>query len=186
TRLANERTKCVLLVHYQGVAADMDQIGAEAHSNGVKLLEDCAEAVNVSYKGKPVGTMGDIATFSFQYHKFMTSGEGGMVACNDPNLYERSVRMHDIGQMRPVHAAIKKPSGPAFSGDQYRMTELCAAMALAQFRKLDALKAHCRKMSGRIMDQIKDLSGITPRRIPDPAGDTGFEIYVSLPSKDLA
>src|SRR3989442_1990924 len=116
----------------------------------------------------------------------MTSGEGGMVACMDPTLYERAVRFHDIGQVRTVHADIKKPTVPSFVGDQFRMTELCAAMALAQLRKVDFIKAHCRQMSARILDKIKDLSGITPRRIPDPAGDTGFEIYLSLPTKELA
>ncbi|MEA2735452.1 MAG: hypothetical protein QOE14_1903, partial [Humisphaera sp.] len=116
----------------------------------------------------------------------MTSGEGGMVATNDPTLYERAVRFHDLGLVRPYHAAIKKPSVPAFAGDQFRMTELTAAMALAQLRKVDFIKQHCRKISARIMDGIKNLSGVTPRKIPDPAGDTGFEIYLSLPTKDLA
>ncbi len=186
TRLRSDRTKAVLLVHYQGVAADLDKILAEAHSNGVRVLEDCAEAVGARYKGKSVGTCGDIAIFSFQYHKFMTSGEGGMVAVNDPTLYERAVRFHDIGQMRAYHVNIKKPSVPAFVGDQFRMTELCAAMALAQLRKVDFIKDHCRRLSARVMEQIKGLPGIRPRRIPDPAGDTGFEIYLALPSKELA
>src|SRR5438874_4088424 len=127
TRLATPRTKAVLLVHYQGVAADLDKTIAEAHSNGIKVLEDCAEAVGATYKGKSVGTWGDIAIFSFQYHKFMTSGEGGMVATQDPTLYERAVRFHDIGQMRQYHVDIKKPAVPSFAGDQFRMSELCAA-----------------------------------------------------------
>ena len=64
---------------FQGVAADLDAITRECHSHGLKLLEDCAEAVGATYHGKSVGTYGDCAIFSFQYHKFMTSGEGGMV-----------------------------------------------------------------------------------------------------------
>src|SRR5262249_19540054 len=118
TRLCTPATKAVLLVHFQGVAADLDKITAEAHSNRVKVLEDCAEAVGATYHGKSVGQYGDIAIFSFQYHKFMTSGEGGMVACNDGALYERAVRFHDVGQVRPYHAAIRKPSEKAFTGDQ--------------------------------------------------------------------
>jgi 8-amino-3,8-dideoxy-alpha-D-manno-octulosonate transaminase len=186
TRLCTPRTKAVMVIHFQGVSADMEKISAEAHSNGIKVLEDCAEAVGATYQGKSVGQVGDIAIFSFQYHKFMTSGEGGMVACNDGTLYERAVRFHDIGQMRTIHASIKKPSVPSFAGDQFRMTELCAAMALAQLRKVDTIKNHCRKLSARILDQIKDLKGLTPRRIPDPTGDTGFEIYLSLPNTELA
>ena len=186
SRLVTPRTKCVIVIHFQGVAADMEKLSAEAHSHGLHLLEDCAEAVGATYKGKSVGTYGEIAIFSFQYHKFMTSGEGGMVATNDPVLYERSVRFHDIGMVRPHHSQIVKPAVPAFAGSQFRMTELCAAMALAQLRKVDFIKAHCRRMSARIMEQIKDLKGLAPRRIPDPSGDTGFEIYLSLPTKELA
>src|SRR3954454_25398111 len=91
TRLRTDKTKVALVVHYQGVSADMEKIAAEAHSNGIKILEDCAEAVGAMYKGQSVGLVGDIAIFSFQYHKFMTSGEGGMVATADPALYERAV-----------------------------------------------------------------------------------------------
>lgn len=186
SRLVTPRTKAVLLVHYQGVAADLEQVKNECHSHGVALLEDCAEAVGATFRGKSVGTYGDCAIFSFQYHKFMTSGEGGMFATIDPTLYERAVRFHDIGLVRPYHAAIKKPTIPAFSGDQFRMTELTAAMALAQLRKVDFIRQHCRRISARVMDGIKGLSGLTPRKIPDPAGDTGFEIYLSLPSRELA
>lgn len=186
TRLRNDNTKAVLVVHYQGASADMDKIAAEAHSNGLKVLEDCAEAVGATYHGKSVGLVGDIAIFSFQYHKFMTSGEGGMVCTADSDLYERAVRFHDLGQVRAFHGNIKKPSLPAFSGDQFRMTELCAAMALAQLRKVDQIKGHCRKLSARILDQVKDLKELQPRRIPDATGDTAFEIYMSLPSKQLA
>ena len=186
SRLMTPRTKAVLLIHFQGVAADLEAITRECHSHGIKLLEDCAEAVGATYRGKSVGTYGDCAIFSFQYHKFMTSGEGGMFSTADPTLYERAVRFHDLGLVRPYHAAIKKPSVPAFSGDQFRMTELTAAMALAQLRKVDFIKQHCRRMSAKIMAGIKDLSGFTQRKIPDPTGDTGFEIYLSLPTKDLA
>jgi 8-amino-3,8-dideoxy-alpha-D-manno-octulosonate transaminase len=186
TRLVTPKTKAVLLVHFQGVAADLDRIVTEARKHKLKVLEDCAEAVGATYHGKSVGTFGDIAIFSFQYHKFMTSGEGGMVACSDPVLYERAVRFHDIGQVRAYHAAIVEPTQPAFSGDQFRMTELAAAMALAQLRKVDFIKQHCRRLAGRIMERISDLKDLVPRRIPDPSGDTGFEIYLSLPGKALA
>jgi len=185
-RLANKNTKAVLVVHYQGVAADMDKLIPEARAAGIKVLEDCAEAIGASYKGKPVGTMGDIASFSFQYAKIMTSGEGGMVMTNDPILYERSVRMHDIGQVRGFHTQFIKPQVPAFAGSQFRMTELQGAMALAQFRKVDRIKSHCRHIEERIVSQISDLKSISLRRIPDPQGDTGFEIYMYLPSKDEA
>src|SRR3954454_8349572 len=141
-RLKTPRTKAVLLVHYQGVAAELDKLVPECRAADVRLLEDCAEAMGATYHGRPVGTFGDIATFSFQHNKFMTSGEGGMIATNDAALYERSVRMHDLGQMRPYHAQIAAPQVPAFSGSQFRMSELTAAVALAQLRKVDAIRGH--------------------------------------------
>jgi len=185
-RLANKNTKAVLIVHYQGVSADMNQLLPEARAAGIKVLEDCAEAVGATYHGKPVGTMGDIGTFSFQFHKFMTCGEGGMVITNDPILYERSVRMHDIGQVRPFHTQFIQPQVPAFSGSQFRMTELQAAMALAQFRKALPMKDRCREMQAKILAKISNLSGIAIRHIPDPSGDSGFEIYMSLPTMEKA
>src|SRR5205085_2919185 len=120
-RLANKNTKCVCVLHYQGVAADMDALLSEARDAGIKVLEDCAQSASASYHGKKIGSMGDIGCFSFQHNKVMTSGEGGAVTTNDPVLYERCVRMHDIGQVRPYHAAIVAPTQSAFSGSQYRM-----------------------------------------------------------------
>ncbi len=179
-RLRTRRTKAVLVVHYQGVAADMEPLMAEASRAEIKVVEDCAESPGASYFGKKVGAIGDVGTFSFQYHKSITSGKGGMVTTGDPILYERAVRMHDLGQMRPYHHRIIAPTQPAFSGSQFRMSELHAAVALAQLRKLDRLHSHCRRMRDRLMAKIADLPGLEFRRIPDPSGDMGFETYILL------
>lgn len=186
TRLSTPRTKAVIIVHYQGIAADLDALLPEARAAGIRVLEDCAESPGASLEGKRVGTMGDIGTFSFQYHKPMTCGEGGMVVTDDALLYERAVRMHDIGQMRPYHQQFVYPQEPSFSGSQFRMTELQAAVALAQLRKLDAAKAQCRRVRDRIMSQITDLPGIEFRRIPDSEGDWGLEIYLYLQNREQA
>lgn len=185
-RLRTPRTKAVMVIHYQGVSADMDPICAEARKAGLKVIEDCAESPGVTYRGKRVGSIGDIGTYSFQYAKSMTSGEGGMVVTSDPRLYERSVRMHDLGLFRPYHEQLLKPREPRFSGSQFRMSELAAAVALAQLRKLDGLRARCRAAQDRILAKIRDLPGLEFRHIPDPSGDTGFEIYFWLKTPDLA
>ena len=109
-----------------------------------------------------------------------------MVVTNDPLLYERAVRMHDLGQLRPHHRQILSPREPAFCGSQFRMTELSAAVALAQSRKLGRVRSHCRKLQRRIMARIVKLPGLTFRRIPDPSGDSGFEIYFWLKTKQSA
>lgn len=185
-RLSTARTKAVIVVHYQGVAADMEPLLHEAKNAGLKVLEDCAESAGAIYHGKRVGSWGDIGIFSFQYQKSMTSGEGGMVVTSDPLLYERAVRMHDIGQVRGYHQQFIQPQVPAFCGSQFRMTELQAAMALAQLRKLDSVRTHCRNLQSKIVKEIQNLPKLEMRRIPDPQGDSGIEIYFLLPSTQHA
>ena len=182
TRLASPRTKAALVVHYQGVAADMDAIGDAARAAGIAVLEDCAESAGASYHGRPVGSIGDIGTFSFQARKVITAGEGGLITTNSPSIYERAVRMSDVGQYRKFHEQLHPASGTVFSGSNYRMSELTAAVALAQFRRLPTMIAHLRALRGRLMAAIKGLPGVTFRRIPDAEGDLGFETYLYLPS----
>lgn len=186
TRLANERTKAVSVVHFQGSPANMEPLLMEARAANIKVIEDCAQSCGASYRGRRVGSWGDIGTFSFQYQKTITSGEGGMVAMRDPELYERAVRMHDLGLVRPHHAAVVAPHGPMFSGGQFRISELQAAMALAQLRKLDTIRAHCRALRDRILSQIADLKQLELRKVADAEGESGFEIYLNLPSAELA
>ena len=186
TRLSNERTKAVSVVHFQGSPAAMEPILAEAKAANIKVIEDCAQSCGALYKGQRVGSFGDVGTFSFQYSKTMTSGEGGMVALHDPELYERAVRMHDIGLMRSYHAGIVKPQGPMFSGGQFRISEMQAAMGLAQLRKLDKIRAHCRALRDRILSQISDLEKLELRAVADADGESGIEIYLNLPDPLVA
>jgi len=188
TRLKTERTKAVLVVHYQGIAADMDALLAEADAAGIALLEDCAQSVGASYKGKAVGSMGTVGTYSFQYNKTVTSGEGGMVVTDDPLLYERAVRISDLGLVRAFHLGVLdgQTQVPMFAGGNFRLTELQAAVALAQIRKLDGLVAHCRDLKRRILDRVAGLPGLTPRPAADPDGDQPIELYFSLPTPELA
>ncbi|HTX54188.1 MAG TPA: DegT/DnrJ/EryC1/StrS family aminotransferase [Candidatus Baltobacteraceae bacterium] len=186
TRLSTPATKAVLVVHYQGVPADMDAIMAAARGAGIKVLEDCAESAGARYHGHPVGVIGDVGTFSLQARKVVTAGEGGIVVTNDPRLYERAVRMSDVGQYRAFHEKLCPGVGPAFSGGNYRMSELSGAVALAQWRRLPTMIARLRRLRARLMKQIGKLPGMAFRRIPDPSGDLGFETYLYLPSAAAA
>jgi dTDP-4-amino-4,6-dideoxygalactose transaminase len=184
-RLRTPRTKAVLVVHFQGVAADLDALLAEARTAGIALLEDCAESPGAGYRGRRVGTYGDIAIFSSQQQKTITSGEGGLVVTNHPRLYERAVRMHDLGQYRDFHARQVPANEPAFCGSQFRMSELTGAVALAQWRKVDRIREHCRGLSLRLREQIAGLRGVQLRRIPDPDGESGFETYFWVATPEL-
>ena len=99
-------TKAIIPSHLSGTVADMDAIMAIAREHNLKVLEDSAEAIGASYKGKRTGSLGDIGIFSFQTAKMMTSGEGGCVITNDPAIYERAVRFHDLGGVRPVFRTV--------------------------------------------------------------------------------
>ncbi len=185
-RLATPRTRAVLVVHYQGAAADMTPIVQAAHRHGMFVIEDCAEAPGASYRGRRVGTWSDVAIFSFQHNKPMTAGEGGMLVTRDARLYERAVRMHDLGQFRSHHEGLSASREPAFSGAQYRMSELTAAVALAQFRKVDAIAAHCRALHQHIRAAVGNPADLEWRPVADPAGDFGFELYFYLPTPERA
>ena len=183
-RLRTPRTKAILVVHFQGVPADMTAIMAAAAKEKLAVLEDCAESVGASYRGRVVGTIGDIGTFSFQSRKLVTAGEGGMVITNNPRLYERSVRMSDVGQYRAHHEKIHAAQETAFSGSNYRMSELTAAVALAQYRRLPRMVSHLRALRQRLVEGLGDLPEVKFRRVPDPSGDLGFETYLFLKSAE--
>ena len=177
-RLVTPRTKAVSVIHYQGVAVEMDKIVHAAHRKGLFVVEDCAQSLGATYRGRQIGSWGDVSIYSFQYNKTATCGEGGMVVTRDQRIYERAVRFHDLGNYRPFHAGIVAAREPAFAGGQFRMSEISAAVALAQVRKVDMMKAHCRKLQTRVLTRVTGLKGINLRRIPDPEGDFGFEIYL--------
>ena len=184
-RLATPRTRAVIVVHYQGVAAAMEPIMHEAHRRGIYVVEDCAQSLGTRYRGRQVGSWGDISTYSFQNNKVATSGEGGMVVTRDQRLYERAVRFHDLGNYRPYHAALVPPREPAFAGGQFRMSELTAAVALAQLRKVDKIRDHCRALAARILPRLAGLKGLALRHEADPAGSFGFEPYFFLDRAEL-
>ena len=103
---------------------------------------------------------------------------------NQP-VYDRLLPVQEVQQRiercyRPYHAAFVPAAEPAFSGDQFRMSELTAAVALAQLRKVDRIRDHYRRLSGRIVPRLAGLKGLSLRRVPDPAGEFGFEIYFFL------
>lgn len=182
-RKATPRTKAVLVIHFQGVPANMDAILAEADRAGLPVIEDCAQSPGAFYHGRRVGSIGRIGTYSLQHWKTISTGEGGAVLTSDPQLFERAVRMHDLGIYRPVFEKRLKPLGKSFSGSQFRMSELTAAVACAQLKRLDRVREHCRALQQAFLDRMGRLEGIEPRPVNDPAGESGVECYLLLDSR---
>lgn len=184
-RAISPRTKVMMIVHLQGNPADMDRLLPIAGKHGLKVLEDVSQAVGASYKGKRLGSMGDIAAASLQVNKTISAGEGGMVYTNDAVLFERAVRFHDVGTLRQVHQDwIGQSKLEGVPGSNFRMTEFTGAVLLSQVRKLDRIVGDIRAVAGRVYQGIADLPGLKTRLLPDPAGELGVGVYLDLGTKE--
>ncbi len=182
----SQQTKLIMAVHLQGNPCDMDRVLAIARKHKIKVLEDCAQSVGASYKGRPVGSMGDVAIYSLQLNKTITAGEGGAVATNDPVVFERAVRFHDMGGIRPLHeSTIGAQKVGWFMGTNFRMSEFTGGVLLAQLRKLDTIVAAVRGNARRVYAGIEGLDGLRLRRLPDPEGELGAAVFVGFRSKEL-
>jgi 8-amino-3,8-dideoxy-alpha-D-manno-octulosonate transaminase len=185
-RKITPQTKAVMVVHLFGAPADMDAIMQVARRHNVKVLEDSAQCAGGQYKGQRTSTIGDIGIFSFQLHKMITAGEGGAVVTNDPLLYERAVRFHDLGLLRPpTQAQLGAGAMPYFMGVNYRMNEMTGAVLLAQLRKLDGILAQQRRRGGYVIERVSRIPGIKLRRSNDWKGELHLTLDLLLSSQEL-
>jgi len=183
-RKITARTKAVIAVHLLGGPCDMDPIMETARKRGVAVLEDCAQCVGGSYRGKILGSLGDVGIYSFQVNKIITSGEGGALVTSDPVIYERAARFHHMGL---IHGVFLDRSGPSrvqtFAGENFRMSEFTGAVLGAQLSKLDIMLAQLRRNAEAIYDGIETIAGIRLRHRPDPQGDIGYGVYFEMKDK---
>jgi 8-amino-3,8-dideoxy-alpha-D-manno-octulosonate transaminase len=178
-RYITPRTKVIMAVHIMGEPAAMDPILSIARQHALKVLEDCAQSMGATYKGKPLGSMGDCGIYSFQECKTITAGEGGAVVTSDPVVFERAARFHDIGDLREGHARMlgQPPHFTQFLGGQFRMSEFTGAVMRAQLHKLDRIVADFRTRANRVTEGIHDLPGIQFRKSNDPDGAIRSSVY---------
>ena len=187
-RKINSRTKAVVVVHYQGCPAEIEEIVEIARRHNIIVIEDCAQSFGAEYHGKLVGTFGDIAIFSFQTHKLITCGEGGLVLTDNEELFVRAVRYHDLGFVRPHFAALLEHpelagAETSFAGDQYRMSELSGAFLLGQMGKLDHILKTCRAWHRMLCCRYASNPHFSIR---NKEGDSGINFVLQLPTPELA
>ena len=165
--LITPRTRAIMVVHIYGLPVDMDPIIALAEKHGLKIIEDSAEAIGQEYRGKPCGGFGAISTLSFYPNKHVTTGEGGMVMTDDSNLAERcrSLRNLCFQERRFVHEEL---------GWNFRMSNVQAALGVAQLERLDEFIERKRRMGSRY-DQL--LQGIPGLQLPLQATSYAKNIY---------
>jgi 8-amino-3,8-dideoxy-alpha-D-manno-octulosonate transaminase len=179
------RTKAIVPVHMRGAPAQMDAILDVAQRKGIPVVEDVAQAGGGSFQGKRLGSLGAMGCFSFDYYKVHASGEGGFVTTNDPWLYTRAQSWHDTAACwRPDRFGRERQAGELFCGENYRMSELQGAVALAQIRKTDVMLAGYRRAHERIKSAIEPVPGLTFRRATDSSGDTGICLILFLKDAD--
>src|SRR3989441_1297093 len=156
------RTRAIMVTHLFGNPCDMGEIMTLARARAIAVIEDCAQALGTRYDGRPVGTLGAVASFSLQQGKHVTTGEGGLVATNDSALARRMVlfinKAWGYGDPQPDHY---------FLALNYRMSELHGAVAVAQLPKLDGVVERRISAAARLTERLRGLHGIvTPRGSP--------------------
>ena len=177
--LITPRTKGILIVHQFGIPADMDRIIGIARKYNLKVIEDCAQAHGAKYKGKYVGTIGDIGIFSLNVNKTIQTGEGGICITNNDELAYRLQLIRNHGEAVVGPAGYKNITNIA--GFNYRMTELQAAIAVEQLKKLNHFNDRRLEMVQKLSDGIKDIEFLIP-----PDGREGcHSTYYTYPLRYL-
>jgi dTDP-4-amino-4,6-dideoxygalactose transaminase len=180
-RKITPKTKAILVIHLFGNACDMDAILEVAKRHNLPVLEDCAQAHLSAYKGRLVGTLGDIGCFSFQQSKHMLTGDGGMTITNTEEYGARGTFFVDKGLNRGWAGAQRYP----MLGMNYRMTELQAAVGIAQLQKLKSVTTARNRVGNLLSELIADVPGVTPQRVINGGVHTywkyGLTIAPSLP-----
>ncbi|MCC7360683.1 MAG: DegT/DnrJ/EryC1/StrS family aminotransferase [Anaerolineales bacterium] len=183
--LITEKTKAICVVHFGGQAVEMDAVMALAQKYNLRVIEDCAHTPGACYKNRHVGTFGDVGCFSFQSLKNMTTGEGGMLVTNDDKLYEYAARLGTLHMHGEMMERTDKRIGPyrepeyyrdwhaqnAFNldyvdgqfevGNNFRMSDLQAAVGRVQLRKLDQNNDRRRAIAHRLNEGLRAIPGIT-------------------------
>jgi len=157
------RTKALLPVHYAGFPCNMAAITTVAQKHGLKVIEDAAHAIDVSYGNRKLGTIGDVGCFSLFANKVITSGEGGFMAVRDPEAVRqlRLLRSHGMTTVSWDRAQGHATSYDVVAvGYNYRMDDIRAALALAQFEKLDGILNGRMKIRSRYMELLRGMNGV--------------------------
>ena len=178
------RTRVIMPVHMCGSMAALDALVALCREKGLHLLEDACQATGGTWKGRALGTVGKAGCYSFDFVKTITCGEGGAVVTSDPDVARRCDEFSDHGH---DHLGADRGADlhPAL-GYNFRISELHAAVGLAQVRKLDGFLATQRRNKQALREALAAVPGVTFRRIPDPAGDSASFLSFFLPDESRA
>jgi dTDP-4-amino-4,6-dideoxygalactose transaminase len=179
------RTRAIFPVHYAGVGCEMERIGVLAQKYNLRVVEDAAQAVNASYQGRALGSLGHLGTYSFHETKNFICGEGGALCINDPVLVERAEVIHDKGTNRRqfFRGQVDKYTWVDI-GSSYVISEICAAFLYGQLEMLDAITERRRRIYRFYLDHLRplEMEGLLRLpRVPEECDSNGHLFYVLLP-----
>ena len=160
-RKITNKTKAIIIVHQFGHAAHMEEILSISKKYNIKVIEDNAESIGGKYKGKLLGTFGDLSTYSFYANKIITTGEGGAILTNNSEVALKCRELRDHGMNH------KKKYHHTDLGFNYRMTNMQAAIGLAQIENIDEILNLRRQQMDLYYDELSSLQGITLRKFED-------------------
>ena len=167
------RTKAILPVHIAGHPADMDGILEIAHKAGLRVVEDACQAWSAEWRGRRVGALGDLGTFSFQASKNITAGEGGIIVTNDDQLEEIVWSLHNVGRRKGglwyEHVRM---------GWNYRMSEWQGAILLAQLARADQLAERRRHSAAYLSEALQTIPGIKPLKVDPRVTRHAWHIFI--------
>jgi perosamine synthetase len=159
-RKISERTKAIVCVHYGGLPCDMDAIGGLASEYSIPVIEDAAHAVGATYRNVPIGAISEFTMFSFQAIKHLTTGDGGMLVCKNPELELKGKRLRWFGIDRARKHKGTWENDITEVGYKYQMTDIAAAMGLAALEELDDTLAFRRSLYGRYLENLRGVSHV--------------------------
>ena len=180
--LITPRTRAIVVVHYAGVACDMDRIDEIARRHGVTVIEDAAQGIDAFYKGRPLGSIGALSAFSFHETKNVIAGEGGLLAINDPRYIGRAEIIREKGTNRSsfFRGEVDK-YGWVDVGSSFLPSDIVSAYLFAQLENLDAIQQRRKAIWQRYWDQLATTLpdyGITLPTIPDYATNNAHMFYL--------
>jgi len=181
------QTKAIVPVHMVGNCSDMDAVMAIARKHKLFVIEDTAQACGGRFKGKLLGTIGDMGCFSLSSYKITGAGEAGMVLTNDEWLYTRAQSHHDTAACwRPDRYAKERRPGELFCGQNYRLSELEGSCVLVQLKKTLAQAKRFNTNMRRVLGGVREYRNVVPRRSNDIAGDVGYSLIFLAADRVLA
>ena len=173
--LITSRTVAIAPTHVMGGVCNMGAIMKVARKHKLRVVEDCAQSCGGRYRGRYVGTFGDLGCFSISAYKIVGGGEGGLVLTNSQRLWERANQLAECGGLwRPDRFAPPRYAGELFCGTNYRMPELEAAMDVVQLQRMPDTVRRFRTAKQRVLRQLKTFREITPQKLNDPEGEVGY------------